>query len=208
MNPRSTAVNLGLALALVLVACEPQPTDTPVTATVAKRTPTSAQPVSPPPAVEQTYSLIEHFDNAVTTAPKPTYVKKSAFKINGDQRDVVFMAPHSRATFTGIDVSKGTRLDFSMALDPAVWAKDTDGVTFNIYVDQGKGEPKQVFTKHINPAGSPADRKWVEASVSLDSYAGSRVTLILETTGGPGGNTHYDWSGWSGLNLVVPTQRM
>jgi len=79
------------------------------------------------------------------------------------------------------------------------WTWGGDGVTFEVFVDDGAGE-QQVLAKRLD---IPAAREgWQEEQVDLGSYAGRTVTLTLSVIPGPEWEMTGDWAGWGEPRIV------
>jgi hypothetical protein len=60
---------------------------------------------------------------------------------------------------------------------------------------------KLLYDRYIDPKHDPAERRWMDARIDLSRYRGKRVTLLFTTSGGPRGDTSYDWAGWGGVRF-------
>jgi len=86
-----------------------------------------------------------------------------------------------------------------MGLHPMTRSWGGDGVTFEVFVDDGRGE-QQVLAKRLD---IPAAREgWQEEQVDLGSYAGRTVTLTLSVIPGPAWEMTGDWAGWGQPRIV------
>lgn len=93
-------------------------------------------------------------------------------------------------------------LQFSIALDPAVWSSDKgDGVEFNIYVNEINSY-SLVFSGYIDPKNNGEERKWNDFEIDLSKYETQNITLILSTLPGPGNDSSYDWAWWGNPVIV------
>lgn len=115
----------------------------------------------------------------------------------GDERDVLFMHPPSRAAFPRVRLTLDARLELSFGVNELVWAEEGDGVEFSVYAATDRGEERRLYSTYVDPKHQPEDRRWIDAVVMLGSYAGQDVSLILETGPGPAGDRSHDWAGWS-----------
>jgi hypothetical protein len=86
--------------------------------------------------------------------------------------------------------AQGIWLRTHLALDPAVWDKDGDGMLFRIGIrnlGDAQAPYREIFSQYLNPRGALADRRWVTVSLDLTADAGEQVELIFNTnTGLPG----------------------
>jgi hypothetical protein len=167
-----------------------------------------------PPAID----LVERLGSA-ETRPANTPFPTRAVRIDGDSQvgivactssriiwRVVLPAPPSRRrpvsgslaagswwdAFVRGHATQGVWLRTHLALDPAVWDKEGDGMLFRIGI-RNLGAPqapyREIYNHYINPYGVPADRHWVTVSLDLTEDAGQPVELIFNTNVGPPGHT-------------------
>ena len=119
------------------------------------------------------------------------------FTINKEKRPILFEHPNAEVQFNGVAIPQNAVLQFGMGINPDVWDKPGDGVTFEITVVDEKSAKTMIFSGYIDPKASTGDRKWVDHEVDLKDFAGQKVSFLFSTTPGPRGNTEYDWAGWS-----------
>jgi hypothetical protein len=112
----------------------------------------------------------------------------------GDTRPVLFAHAPARVVLPLSLPPEATFLWLSPALDPLAWGWGGDGVTFQVAVEQG-GVERVLWSRHITPAEATA-QGWQETFVSLTSYQGQTVKLILTTSPGPANNNDADRAGW------------
>ncbi len=95
-------------------------------------------------------------------------------------------APTTFVTSIGLrDLSPGTQL-------PPAGRRLSDGVTFQVLVND-----EQCFEEHW------AERSWKETRVDLTRWAGTSVTLRLQTHPGPDGHLGWDWASWGQPRIVL-----
>ena len=152
----------------------------------------------------QLFDLLGALPRATVKAPKPELVSKGALTVGGLRRDVVFMHPTSSAAFPPITISEGTWLEFGIGVSEEAWPKGGDGVVFSVLVRKEDGKAAKVFTQHLDPQHSNADRHWFDLQIPLRQFAGQKIQIVLETQVGPAGNAAFDWAGWSRPRLFVP----
>ncbi len=75
-------------------------------------------------------------------------------------------------------VPQGARLDFSYGIESPGWEPGAPAVTFSVGVDR---ESAPLFSARVDPAADPAQRRWFDATVDLSRYAGSSITLTLQS---------------------------
>ena len=127
------------------------------------------------------------------------YVHMEKFDIEGRSQDVIFMHPISSAS-TRVQLPRGTKLQFAVALKPEAWGKPGDGVDFQVEVRNGS-ESEIAFSRYVDPKNDPSDRRWIYASVDMDRFAGEEIDLVLKTL--PHSSADFDWAGWASPRLVT-----
>jgi len=133
--------------------------------------------------------------------PEKCYVAQTTFQMPDDAaaRPTLFMHAPSRASYTVTLPDEPAVLCFGMGLHPMTWSWGGDGVTFEVFVDDGGGE-QQLLAKRLD---IPATREgWHEKQVDLGSYAGRTVTLTLSVIPGPAWEMTGDWAGWGEPRIV------
>ena len=133
--------------------------------------------------------------------PEKCYVAETAFHMPGDAtaRPTLFMHAPSRASYTLSLPAEPATLCFGMGLHPMTWSWGGDGVTYEVFVDDGEGE-QQVLAQRLDIA--TAMEGWKDGSVDLSAYAGQAVTLTLSVIPGPEWEMTGDWAGWGEPRLV------
>jgi len=148
-----------------------------------------------PRAAGASYSFLLNMDDAQRNTSDENSIYRSAFIIEGDPRGVIFQHPSSELVYT-VTVPQDSRLDFSIALDPAVWEVGLgDGVEFRIAIKYNQ-QNRLVFDEYIDPKNLRADRRWLNYSIDLSFYGGQTVEIIFETLPGPQNSSRFDWAGW------------
>lgn len=148
-----------------------------------------------PKGPDVVYDFVENFSHDTITSPKNTSIYRTSFVIYYDARGVIFQHPDSKLVYY-VYIPYNSYLDFSIALDPAVWEiSEGDGVEFIISIDKN-GSVSEAFSKYIDPKNEVADRKWLDFSIDLRDFWGDAVQIIFETQSGPQQNDTFDWAGW------------
>jgi hypothetical protein len=141
-------------------------------------------------------SLRAQLGTSQIIAPDPSYVAPRELTI-GDQK-LQTWGQHAPATvrFRVKVPENQAKLNFSIALDPLVWAPDKgDGVTFEILA----APVEMLFAHTIDPKNNPNDRKWHPESIDLSSFERQKILISFSTS--PGANNAFDWAGWGDLRL-------
>ncbi|MCR4408480.1 MAG: tetratricopeptide repeat protein [Anaerolineae bacterium] len=133
--------------------------------------------------------------------PEKCYVAETAFHMPADAapRPTLFMHAPSRASYTLTLPDEPMTLSFGMGLHPMTWSWGGDGVTFEVFVDDGEGE-QQLLAERLDIAAAMGG--WKDGKVDLAAYAGQTVTLTLSVIPGPEWEMTGDWAGWGEPRLV------
>ncbi len=83
-----------------------------------------------------------------------------------------------RRRFALDHVAPHARLAFSYGVESPGWQQGAPAVDFAVGVE---GEPAPLFSTRLDPALEPAHRRWFDTTLDLSRYAGSSITLTLET---------------------------
>ncbi len=116
------------------------------------------------------------------SAPLPVEdaIKEVSVTINGEAKRCILQQSESRIVFH-LTPPADAWFTASIALDPAVWDKEGDGVLFRMGISDGKSY-EELLNQYVNPAGNAADRRWIPVSLDLSAFAGQNVSLILNST--------------------------
>lgn len=120
-------------------------------------------------------------------------VMETEFTLQADTRRVLFMNPQA-AALADVKIPAGTRLKFSVALNPACRPFRREPVLFVAAVD---GEPIWKGEVSAGPRGTPP--AWTEVELELGKWAGRRRRLLFLTRAG---NTDHAWAGWGEPRIV------
>jgi hypothetical protein len=158
------------------------------------------------------YSFIAEFYNTQANGLLPNGTQKPLTELNdpvvipriekltiGNKTQyAIFQHPlviQSNITYSNIQIPQNASLEFSIAMDPAVWNEPGDGVQFEIAINNN-GQSNQIFSKYINPKANVDDRKWFFFSIPLEEYDNKVVSISFITNPGPANDTRYDWAYW------------
>ena len=148
------------------------------------------------------YDFFEHLDQSPGNNSEP-FVSKTVFIINGKPQRVMYQHPTLRMAYT-VHIPSGSRLAFSIALDPASWSSGIgDGVQFDLHIADPDTE-WQPYSQYIDPKNVDSDRRWHSHAIDLAPWSGRTVTITFATTPGPEGDDRYDWAGWGDPRIVQP----
>lgn len=108
-------------------------------------------------------------DEAVKLVPAVT--------INGEAKPAILEQSNARIIFR-ITPPPDAWFSASLALDPAAWDKEGNGVLFRAGVSDGK-KYQELLNQYVNPFSNTGDRRWIPVSLDLSAYSGQPVELIL-----------------------------
>jgi hypothetical protein len=154
------------------------------------------------------YDFIDHLDMAIYPIPlgEGTEISEQEWDIDQEAQRVLFQSPafagSSRILYQ-VEVPHQSKLVFDVAMDPASWELEGDGVAYRVYI-VADGITQQVFSAYIDPKNNPADQRWDQNVIDMDKYSGKMVSVIFETNTGPVGDYRFDWSGWGEPRLLQP----
>lgn len=156
-----------------------------------------------PASSVKTVDLLALLPKAALQAPKADHIMLLKLPVAGEERDALYMHPPSRATYPPVRLTLESRLELSFGVSEKAWEAEGDGVQFSVYARPAGGDEVRIFSTYVDPKHEMRDRRWVDALVTLGTYAGQDVALALETDSGPAGNIAWDWAGWSKATLVL-----
>ncbi|MBI1390184.1 MAG: glycosyltransferase [bacterium] len=127
--------------------------------------------------------------------PCAEYVASGVLDIDGDARRVLFMHPPASVTIKA-KLSPSTRLQTAIAMAPAAYDREGDGVMFRVRQD---GET--VFERALDAKHDPEDRGWIGVAIDLKPSNGvSRLTF--ETQAYPNGRNEFCSAAWAEPRLI------
>jgi hypothetical protein len=156
---------------------------------------------STPPAAAS-IDLIARLGEAQVEAPEPKYVGRHEATVGGVSRAALYMHPPSKAAFPPIRATLDSRLELSFGVADGVWEQPGDGVRFSVLAVVAGREPVRLFSSYVDPKRNLGDRRWVDATVTLGTFSGQDVRLVLETDPGSAGDIGWDWASWSRVEWV------
>jgi hypothetical protein len=153
----------------------------------------------------ETINLLSRFD-AAEKRPDPGLFSVADVTLNGETIRAITTAPAvgTRLVFK-VRIPDDGWLRVSLGLKPEAWEKEGDGIKFLVGISDGRAFD-QLFNQHVNPFGSPTDRRWIPVMVDVSAYAGEEVDLILNTYGSPeggSGDLRNDLGLWGNPEIVV-----
>jgi hypothetical protein len=126
-------------------------------------------------------------------------VQLKSYDLLGDTRPLLYMHPPASAS-TRVWLPSDARLELAIAMDPSVWDKGGDGVTYRVTLRDGEAS-ETLFSRHLDPRSRPADRRWVESTLDLGRFARHTVELVFSAD--PGASADFDWGGWARPRVVI-----
>ncbi|MDG2306290.1 MAG: sulfatase [Candidatus Binatia bacterium] len=82
-------------------------------------------------------------------------------------------------------VDAGARLEFGFGVEASAWEEGHPPAHFRVVGLPEGGEPVVLFDRRLDPVRDARDRRWVDASVGLESLAGRTVTFRFEAGSQP-----------------------
>ncbi len=153
----------------------------------------------------QSIDLVAQFESAKKQPDAGIFTVEDV-ELKGEKKRAIAVAPTSGTRLTwNVTVPDDGWLWVSMGLKPEAWEKPGDGVKFHVGVSDGRAY-EQLFTQHVDPYGTPSDRRWIPVKIDLSAYAGESVALIFNTNSsepGKGDNQDNDLAVWGAPEIVV-----
>lgn len=131
----------------------------------------------------------------------PVPVRLTLFEAGLKRKPVIFQHPDSKIIFPPVPVHPNARLEFEFAVNRPAKDLPGDGVEFRAGVMGILGE-RVLFSNYMDPRIDPEGSAWRKGRLDLEGFAGSKVSIFLETKDGPSGDGRNDWAGWHGIRLV------
>jgi len=154
------------------------------------------------------YDFIDHLNMAIQ--PTPTAEGEVLAIQNWTMGQETMRVLNQSPSFTGnshilyqVILEHHSKLAFDVAMDPASWNLEGDGVGFSVFI-VADGITHQVFTTYIDPKHNKDDQRWYPNTVDLSHYTGQTVTIIFKIDCGPTGDCRFDWAGWGEPRLLQP----
>lgn len=155
-----------------------------------------------------TYSPLESFTSGPTVTSLMSKRKEefstmfniSRFKINNDEKDVVFMHAPGDKTFPLLKPKGAASFTLYPMLDPTIFHSGKgDGITMVATILDKDGKVLATNQRYINPASRKSDQVWKKLIVGPlpDTQSSYPVQLHLETL--PGKDNAFDGVGWGGF---------
>jgi hypothetical protein len=124
--------------------------------------------------------LITSFDS-VQKRPEPGIFAIGDVTLNGETKRAIAVTPVAGSRITWkVRVPEDGWLNVAVGLKAEAWEKEGDGVLFTVGVSDGRAYDP-LFSQHVDPFGSPADRRWIPVWVDVSAYGGEEVDVILNT---------------------------
>lgn len=139
-----------------------------------------------------------------STLPVEEGIKTISVTINGETKQAILERDAGRIQFP-ITVPADAWFSASIAVDPASWGKEGDGVLFRMGVS-ANGTYEELLNQHVDPVANSSDRRWIPVALDLSAYAGREVRLVLSTNPsvpGKAPDTRNDMGVWGAPSVVV-----
>lgn len=151
-------------------------------------------------------SLLDGAEKRTGQIPPGEAIAVGTFTVDGEAKPCILQPSVSRIIFK-VRPPADAWFSASIAVDPAVWSKEGDGVLFRMGISDGKKSYEELLNQAVNPAANPADRRWIPVAIDLSEYAGRDVELILNVNASVPGSGRNDLANdralWGAPSLVV-----
>jgi len=152
------------------------------------------------------YDLADMLDRAEVKQPVEGYVKVTYFTMDEDSRKTLQEHPPSSVAWE-LKVPPRSRFEAAVAMHPQVREKARGkGPVFELYVTPrrllGRGKPRLLLSRHLDPKNNPADRGWIEVSADMAEFAGKTVRMELVTRMKDDSESDFNTAGWANPVIV------
>jgi hypothetical protein len=149
--------------------------------------------------------LVARFDTA-QKRPDPALFSVEDATLNGQTlRSIAVKPAVGTRMIHKVAVPDDGWLRLSVGLKPEAWTQEGNGVKFQVVVSDGR-QSEELFSQHVNPYANEGDRKWIEVTVDLSTYAGEEVEVVFNTYSslpGQPDDQRGDLALWGGPQIVV-----
>jgi hypothetical protein len=123
--------------------------------------------------------LLPQAEKRASPMPAEEAIKVVTVTINGESKPCILEQGFGRIKFR-LTVPRDAWFSASIAVDPAAWDKEGDGVLFRMGVADGP-QYEELLNQHVNPSTNASDRRWIPVAIDLAAYAGRDVYIQLST---------------------------
>jgi hypothetical protein len=123
--------------------------------------------------------LLAQAEKRAAGVPLEEAIKTVTVTINGEAKTCILERGFGRIQFP-LTVPPDAWFSAAIAVDPASWDKEGDGVLFRMGVSSGENY-EELLNQHVNPAANASDRRWIPVALDLSAYAGRQVKIVLST---------------------------
>lgn len=129
---------------------------------------------------DERVDMITAFDS-LEKRPEPGVFTVGEVTLANEKKRAIAVSPVAGSRLTWkVRVPEDGWLNVAVGLKPEAWEQEGDGVFFTVGVSDGRAYDP-LFSQHVNPFGSPADRRWIPVWVDVSAYGGEEVDVILNT---------------------------
>jgi hypothetical protein len=144
-------------------------------------------------------------DRRSSPSPVEEAIRVVTVTIAGESKPCILEQAHGRIRFP-LTPPASAWFTASLAVDPAAWDKEGDGVLFRLGIGDAKGGYEELLNEHVNPAANKSDRRWIPVAIDLSAWAGREINLTLSTNASVPGRSEdlrNDLALWCAPTLVV-----
>lgn len=157
---------------------------------------------------ESSRDVLRALQHAARLGTLPDWLPAGVRKHLSSRRHLIAhppVEPDCRSTLRfPLSVPPGARLEGAFGMVPASWADPRgDGAVYSIAVEDEAGARIPVYTRAVNPAQRPEDRRWFWFNLDLARWSDRTVTLVLAVNPGPQGDPTGDVGGWGQPQVLV-----
>jgi hypothetical protein len=148
--------------------------------------------------------LLPQAERRSAPLPAEEAIKVVTVAINGESKACILEQMTGRIQFK-LTVPPDAWFSASIAVDPAAWDKEGDGVLFRMGVSSGSTY-EELLNQHVNPFVNASDRRWIPVALDLSAYAGREVKIVLSTNASVPGkpvDERNDLGLWGAPSLAV-----
>ena len=156
------------------------------------------------PAVDL-IQLLPQAERRSVPEPVEQAIRVVTVTIAGESKPCILEQADGRIRF-GLTPQASAWFTASLAVDPAVWDQEGDGVLFRLGIGDAKGGYEELLNQHLNPAANKSERRWIPVAIDLSAWAGREINLTLSTNASVPGRSEdlrNDLAVWCAPTLVV-----
>ena len=124
--------------------------------------------------------LLPQAERRSVPGPVEQAIRVVTVTIAGESKPCILEQTVSRIRF-GLTPPPSAWFTAWLAIDPAAWDKEGDGVLFRLGIGDSKGGYEELLNQRLNPAANTSERRWIPVAIDLSAWAGREIHLTLST---------------------------